>query len=373
MSNYLEHLDFGRRRHRAAARCARSSFDPAVVVIVLQPNVRLVGPRYWDFIDHRVALTERSLLEAAELAGPADRRVDHAVPAVLHQGAAADRRRPRPAYLRFRPAWRFLGRQTLYVGERRVSDPSAGAGARDRPAGLQRGGGGRAGPPGARRPASPRAHELVVVYDFDDDTTVPVVERLRGRDPGLRGLRNDLGRGVLNAMKAGIAGTTAPYVLISMADGSDEPHVVDPMVALARDGADVVAASRYMRGGRQIGGPPLKRLLSRDGRAVAALVRRRSDPRPDEQLQALQPALPRSVTDREHGRLRARAGAHGQGDARRPPRRRGARRRGATGPPARATSRCASGCRTTCTGIAPRSWDGSPGAAARRSGDRPAS
>ena len=106
-------------------------------------------------------------------------------------------------------------------------------------------------------------HEMVVVYDFDEDTTVPVVERLRAELPGLRGLRNDLGRGVLNAMKAGIAGTTAPYVLISMADGSDEPHVVDPMVALARDGADVVAASRYMRGGRQIGGPPLKRLLSR--------------------------------------------------------------------------------------------------------------
>ena len=106
-------------------------------------------------------------------------------------------------------------------------------------------------------------HELVVVYDFDEDTTVPVVERLQAELPGLRGLRNDLGRGVLNAMKAGIAGTTAPYVLISMADGSDEPHVVDPMVALARDGADVVAASRYMRGGRQIGGPPLKRLLSR--------------------------------------------------------------------------------------------------------------
>ena len=64
-------------------------------------------------------------------------------------------------------------------------------------------------------------------------------------------------------MKAGIAATDAPYVLISMADGSDEPHVVDPMVALARGGADVVAASRYMRGGRQVGGPLLKRTLSR--------------------------------------------------------------------------------------------------------------
>jgi len=106
-------------------------------------------------------------------------------------------------------------------------------------------------------------HELVVVYDFDGDTTVPVIERLAGQIPGLRGHRNDLGRGVLNAMKAGIAATATPYVLISMADGSDEPQVVDPMVALARDGADVVAASRYMRGGRQIGGPLLKRLMSR--------------------------------------------------------------------------------------------------------------
>jgi dolichol-phosphate mannosyltransferase len=92
---------------------------------------------------------------------------------------------------------------------------------------------------------------------------VPVLARLAGDIPNLRGLRNDLGRGVLNAMKAGIAATTAPYVLISMADGSDEPHVVDSMVALARDGADVVSASRYMRGGHQVGGPPLKRLMSR--------------------------------------------------------------------------------------------------------------
>ena len=107
------------------------------------------------------------------------------------------------------------------------------------------------------------AHELVVVYDFDGDTTVPVIARLTGEIPQLRGLRNDLGRGVLNAMKAGIAGTTAPYVLISMADGSDDPAAVDRMVELARGGADVVSASRYMRGGRQVGGPPLKRLMSR--------------------------------------------------------------------------------------------------------------
>lgn len=106
-------------------------------------------------------------------------------------------------------------------------------------------------------------HELVVVYDFDADTTVPVVQRLATEIPNLRGLRNELGRGVLNAIKAGIAGTIAPYVLVSMADGSDDPAAIDQMVELARGGADVVAASRYMKGGRQLGGPRLKRLMSR--------------------------------------------------------------------------------------------------------------
>jgi len=106
-------------------------------------------------------------------------------------------------------------------------------------------------------------HEILVVYDFDEDPTVPVIERLAAALPAVRGLRNDLGRGVLNAMKAGIAASRGDYILISMADGSDEPHIVDSMVALAQDGADVVAASRYMRGGHQVGGPPLKRLMSR--------------------------------------------------------------------------------------------------------------
>jgi glycosyltransferase involved in cell wall biosynthesis len=105
--------------------------------------------------------------------------------------------------------------------------------------------------------------EVLVVYDFDADTTVPVVEQLLPVMPSVRLHRNHLGRGVLNAMKAGIATAQAPYILITMADGSDELDRVDEMVELARNGADVVAASRYVRGGGQIGGPRLKGAMSR--------------------------------------------------------------------------------------------------------------
>jgi dolichol-phosphate mannosyltransferase len=107
------------------------------------------------------------------------------------------------------------------------------------------------------------AHEIIVVYDFDEDTTVPVIRNLTSEIPQLRPHRNELGRGVLNAMKAGIAVSHGDHVLISMADGSDDPAAVDPMLDLARHGADVVAASRYMKGGSQIGGPLVKRLMSR--------------------------------------------------------------------------------------------------------------
>jgi dolichol-phosphate mannosyltransferase len=106
-------------------------------------------------------------------------------------------------------------------------------------------------------------HEVLVVYDFDADTTVPVVRALQPRLPDVRLHRNDIGRGVLNAMKAGIAESRAPLVLITMADGSDEMNRVDEMVQLGVSGAAIVAGSRYMRGGGQEGGPLLKRTLSR--------------------------------------------------------------------------------------------------------------
>ena len=108
-----------------------------------------------------------------------------------------------------------------------------------------------------------RPLEVLVVHDFDEDTTVPVVKRLQAEMPELRLHRNTLGRGVLNAIKSGLSVSAAPIVLVTMGDGSDDPKDIEPMFELARGGADVVAGSRYMKGGRQLGGPLLKRSMSR--------------------------------------------------------------------------------------------------------------
>lgn len=117
MSNYLEHLPSSDMVVEQL-RVARTVLRPGGRVLVLQPNVRLVGGAYWDFIDHKIALTERSLVEAGELAGLVTRKVvTRFLPYTVKSRLPQHPRLVR-AYLAFPPAWRLLGKQTLYLGER---------------------------------------------------------------------------------------------------------------------------------------------------------------------------------------------------------------------------------------------------------------
>lgn len=148
------------------------------------------------------------------------------------------------------------------------------------------------GPPGAERSGAPRElvivcpvyheqdniertldeirskirtpHTTLIVYDKDDDPTVPVVERLLPKHPDVRLLKNDIGRGVLNAIRKGFQAVPDDGVcLVVMADLSDDLVTVDEMYAMIGRGYDLVCGSRYMRRGKQLGGPWLKGFLSR--------------------------------------------------------------------------------------------------------------
>jgi len=117
MSNYLEHLRSSEEVVEQL-RVAASLLKRGGRLIVLQPNVRLIGGAYWDFIDHHVALTEKSLAEAAQLAGC---RAEAVIPRFLPYTTKSRLPQSGPlvaAYLRLRPAWLVLGKQTLYVGSR---------------------------------------------------------------------------------------------------------------------------------------------------------------------------------------------------------------------------------------------------------------
>jgi glycosyltransferase involved in cell wall biosynthesis len=106
-------------------------------------------------------------------------------------------------------------------------------------------------------------HEVLVVYDRDEDTTLPVLRANEAELPGVRAVKNGRGRGALNAIRSGFDEAKGEGVIVVMADLADDLRGLLPMIDAFRAGADVVCGSRYMAGGGQHGGPKLKSLMSR--------------------------------------------------------------------------------------------------------------
>jgi hypothetical protein len=114
------------------------------------------------------------------------------------------------------------------------------------------------------KPHLPPGSRILLIYDFDEDDTLPVARALAEQGAPIELVRNQ-GRGVLSALVTGLRSVEEGPVLVSMADLSDDLAVIPAMLEAYRRGADVVVASRYMQGGRQLGGPWLKGQLARWG------------------------------------------------------------------------------------------------------------
>lgn len=113
-SNFLEHLPHKSNVERTIAevkRCLR----PGGVLIALGPNVRLLPGAYWDFWDHHVQLSDRSLVELLNMNGF---RVTEQHPGFLPY-TMSDGSHPNlllvKLYLRLPIFWKVLGKQFLIV------------------------------------------------------------------------------------------------------------------------------------------------------------------------------------------------------------------------------------------------------------------
>ena len=121
MSNFLEHL--------ASADDVLSFLSdvnrhlaPEGRLIILQPNFALVGAAYFDFIDHKTILTDKSLVEALRLTGYEPIYVKRRFLPYTSKS-----RLPKAAwlvrlYLYLPPAQFLFGQQSLIIA-RRQSDP----------------------------------------------------------------------------------------------------------------------------------------------------------------------------------------------------------------------------------------------------------
>ena len=113
-SNFFEHLrakDDLRRTLVQIHRCLR----PGGRLICMGPNIRCLAGSYWDFLDHYLPLTERSLREALELLGF---KVEMSVARFLPYRMSNSRNVPLSLvrlYLKMPFAWRLFGKQFLVM------------------------------------------------------------------------------------------------------------------------------------------------------------------------------------------------------------------------------------------------------------------
>jgi dolichol-phosphate mannosyltransferase len=262
-SNLLEHLQNKPEVERTIAE-ARRVLKPGGHFIAMGPNIRFVNGEYWDFWDHAVPISDRSLIELLaiqhlEIVDTYDRFLPYTTSSPLPQAPILVR-----MYLRSRLAWPLFGKQFVIRARKPRAEtdddrlvsvviPVYNEGENIQTC-VRR----------LTEALAEEPHELLVCYDFDEDSTLPALTAMPDRPPTVRLIRNSLGKGVANALIAGFAAARGDVVVTSMADLSDPPSVIPLMAAKIREeGADIVSGSRYMPGGSQQGGPRLKTLLSR--------------------------------------------------------------------------------------------------------------
>ncbi|TSC88546.1 MAG: family 2 glycosyl transferase [Microgenomates group bacterium Gr01-1014_7] len=106
-------------------------------------------------------------------------------------------------------------------------------------------------------------HEVLIIYDFDEDNTMPVVKRLKRKFKNIKLIKNIFESGLINACKTGFKKANGNFLVVMSGDLADEPKTINKMYELAKKGYDIVCATRYSKGGKQLGGSLVKTYLSK--------------------------------------------------------------------------------------------------------------
>jgi SAM-dependent methyltransferase len=117
MSNFLEHLRSKEEVLKTLADVS-SILRAGGVLLILQPNIRYAYKEYWDFFDHHLPLSDKSLVEALRITGF---EIERLVPRFLPYTTKSAKPRYAflvRAYLHCPLAWKIMGKQMFVVARR---------------------------------------------------------------------------------------------------------------------------------------------------------------------------------------------------------------------------------------------------------------
>ena len=116
---------------------------------------------------------------------------------------------------------------------------------------------------------------VLVVDDASPDGTGALADALAAADPGVEVIHRSGKLGLGTAYKAGFAHGLAnqySYICTMDADFSHDPQSLPALLDAAAAGADLVVGSRYVPGGRVVGWPRFRKLISAVANRLAHLV-----------------------------------------------------------------------------------------------------
>jgi len=118
-------------------------------------------------------------------------------------------------------------------------------------------------------------YTILVVDDNSPDGTGAIVRHMATREPGRvellsRGRKQGIGRAYVSGFARALD-SGAPLIAQMDADHSHQPSDLDRLVQAA-ESTDLVLASRYVKGGKTLGWPWHRKLISRAGGVYAGII-----------------------------------------------------------------------------------------------------
>jgi len=105
-------------------------------------------------------------------------------------------------------------------------------------------------------------YKIFICYDFDEDNTLRSVKKNFPNNSKINFIKN-FSQGFNNALISGFRSSRAEAILVFMADDHINHNLINLCYEKYKEGYQLVCPSRFIKGGKMIGNPFLKAVLTR--------------------------------------------------------------------------------------------------------------